>query len=137
MGSLPYILESTFQGAGGLSLENLLESYGCRGGRVAQLGEHLLCKQGVAGSIPATSTIFGLYGIPPPPADVSFGRSCRMKFNSQRTLYQSSLEHFAEEFLFLRGELFALRRQVEDIDSFVAFRIDQRDLDVASQPCQR
>ena len=27
-------------------------------GRVAQLGEHLLCKQGVAGSIPATSTIF-------------------------------------------------------------------------------
>jgi hypothetical protein len=26
-------------------------------GRVAQLGEHLLCKQGVAGSIPATSTI--------------------------------------------------------------------------------
>ena len=60
-----------------------------------------------------------------------------MKFNSQRTLYQSSLEHFAEEFLFLRGELFALRRQVEDIDSFVAFRIDQRDLDVASQPCQR
>jgi hypothetical protein len=27
-------------------------------GRVAQLGEHLLCKQGVAGSIPATSTKF-------------------------------------------------------------------------------
>jgi hypothetical protein len=26
------------------------------GGRVAQLGEHLLCKQGVAGSIPVTST---------------------------------------------------------------------------------
>ena len=26
------------------------------GGRVAQLGEHLLCKQGVAGSSPATST---------------------------------------------------------------------------------
>jgi hypothetical protein len=34
---------------------NLLESFSyC--GRVAQLGEHLLCKQGVAGSIPATST---------------------------------------------------------------------------------
>jgi hypothetical protein len=32
-----------------------LES-GSYGGRVAQLGEHLLCKQGVAGSIPATST---------------------------------------------------------------------------------
>ncbi len=29
-----------------------------RNGRVAQLGEHLLCKQGVAGSIPATSTIY-------------------------------------------------------------------------------
>ncbi len=32
---------------------NKFESY-C--GRVAQLGEHLLCKQGVAGSIPVTST---------------------------------------------------------------------------------
>jgi hypothetical protein len=31
---------------------------GNRIGRVAQLGEHLLCKQGVAGSIPATSTNF-------------------------------------------------------------------------------
>ena len=27
-------------------------------GRVAQLGEHLLCKQGVTGSIPVTSTNF-------------------------------------------------------------------------------
>src|SRR5439155_23711914 len=27
-----------------------------RNGRVAQLGEHLLCKEGVAGSIPVTST---------------------------------------------------------------------------------
>jgi hypothetical protein len=27
-------------------------------GRVAQLGEHLLCKQGVAGSNPVTSTNF-------------------------------------------------------------------------------
>jgi hypothetical protein len=27
-------------------------------GRVAQLGEHLLCKQGVTGSIPVTSTTF-------------------------------------------------------------------------------
>jgi hypothetical protein len=34
------------------------ESPNC--GRVAQLGEHLLCKQGVAGSIPATSTIFSM-----------------------------------------------------------------------------
>ena len=29
-------------------------------GGVAQLGEHLLCKQGVNGSIPLSSTIFGL-----------------------------------------------------------------------------
>ena len=27
-------------------------------GAVAQLGEHLLCKQGVSGSIPLSSTIF-------------------------------------------------------------------------------
>src|SRR5260370_8164383 len=45
------------KGAAGHSQENLLKSYGSRG-RVAQLGEHLLCKQGVAGSIPATSPIF-------------------------------------------------------------------------------
>jgi hypothetical protein len=31
---------------------------GSRCGRVAQLGEHLLCKQGVTGSIPVTSTNF-------------------------------------------------------------------------------
>ena len=30
-------------------------------GRVAQLGEHLLCKQGVTGSIPVTSTKFPGY----------------------------------------------------------------------------
>ena len=30
-------------------------------GRVAQLGEHLLCKQGVTGSIPVTSTNFSNY----------------------------------------------------------------------------
>src|SRR6202007_2521906 len=38
-----------------IRLESFLESYSCRG-RVAQLGEHLLCKQGAAGSSPATST---------------------------------------------------------------------------------
>src|ERR1700685_4079498 len=38
-----------------IRLDSLLESYNCRG-RVAQLGEHLLCKQGVTGSIPVTST---------------------------------------------------------------------------------
>ena len=31
-------------------------NYPSRCGRVAQLGEHLLCKQGVTGSIPVTST---------------------------------------------------------------------------------
>ena len=38
-----------------------LSSGGCEGlipdGAIAQLGEHLLCKQGVAGSIPAGSTM--------------------------------------------------------------------------------
>ena len=29
-------------------------------GGIAQLGEHLLCKQGVIGSIPIISTIMGL-----------------------------------------------------------------------------
>jgi hypothetical protein len=38
-------------------IDLLLESDSCRG-RVAQLGEHLLCKQGVTGSIPVTSTNF-------------------------------------------------------------------------------
>ena len=36
-------------------------------GAVAQLGEHLLCKQGVSGSIPLSSTIFG------PDAVAAFG----------------------------------------------------------------
>ena len=30
-------------------------------GGLAQLGEHLLCKQGVVGSIPTGSTMFGLF----------------------------------------------------------------------------
>jgi hypothetical protein len=36
-------------------LEQMIETVGA----VAQLGEHLLCKQGVSGSIPLSSTIFG------------------------------------------------------------------------------
>jgi hypothetical protein len=36
-------------------------NYRFRCGRVAQLGEHLLCKQGVTGSIPVTSTNFFHY----------------------------------------------------------------------------
>src|SRR5579872_1036566 len=46
--------------AGSHHQQNPLKSSGCTCGRVAQLGEHLLCKQGVAGSIPATSTKFFL-----------------------------------------------------------------------------
>ena len=34
-------------------------------GAIAQLGEHLLCKQGVVGSIPTGSTRFGIPGIKP------------------------------------------------------------------------
>ena len=37
-----------------------LTSLFSRDGRVAQLGEHLLCKQGVAGSNPVTSTNFSI-----------------------------------------------------------------------------
>lgn len=38
-------------------LPNLNEDWGDRAdGAVAQLGEHLLCKQGVSGSIPLSST---------------------------------------------------------------------------------
>jgi hypothetical protein len=36
--------------------QNALKLNCCSCGRVAQLGEHLLCKQGVAGSNPVTST---------------------------------------------------------------------------------
>jgi hypothetical protein len=34
-----------------------------RAGAVAQLGEHLLCKQGVVGSIPSSSTIVGVLAV--------------------------------------------------------------------------
>ncbi len=45
---------------GGLRLGSLIQVRGLRAeriGAVAQLGEHLLCKQGVSGSIPLSSTI--------------------------------------------------------------------------------
>ena len=41
----------------GLTLFNLEGTLGRRYGGIAQLGEHLLCKQGVSGSIPLISTI--------------------------------------------------------------------------------
>ena len=42
--------------ANGCKCFKIINSSRC--GRVAQLGEHLLCKQGVAGSNPVTSTNF-------------------------------------------------------------------------------
>ena len=39
-----------------LSLFNLEGTYPSKYGGIAQLGEHLLCKQGVIGSIPIIST---------------------------------------------------------------------------------
>jgi len=42
--------------ANGCKCFKIRQSFRC--GRVAQLGEHLLCKQGVTGSIPVTSTNF-------------------------------------------------------------------------------
>jgi hypothetical protein len=50
--------------AGGLRLGSLIQVRGLladRIGAVAQLGEHLLCKQGVSGSIPLSSTIPALW----------------------------------------------------------------------------
>ena len=37
----------------------------CCYGAIAQLGEHLLCKQGVVGSIPTGSTSFAHHARPP------------------------------------------------------------------------
>ncbi len=45
---------------GWLALEQMIETVGA----VAQLGEHLLCKQGVSGSIPLSSTILVWTGTP-------------------------------------------------------------------------
>ena len=46
-----------------LHSENAIRQAGCvsrtKNGALAQLGEHLLCKQGVVGSIPTGSTICG------------------------------------------------------------------------------
>jgi hypothetical protein len=106
----------------------------------------VLCKQGVAGSIPVTSTIFSNRKLAQifPHADSFQAKffTCVISSRNEiefiaKKLNQNSLEHFAEEFLFLRGEFFALGGQIEHIDGFVPFRIDQRDLDIASQPRQR
>jgi hypothetical protein len=55
-------------------------------GAVAQLGEHLLCKQGVVGSIPISSTIYvGIREIKPKPRGlvlVSWTSGYRLFFNN-------------------------------------------------------
>ena len=57
-------------------LARILATTGNRTGGVAQLGEHLLCKQGVIGSIPFTSTtIVGGPGGPVGPAAGSQNRA--------------------------------------------------------------
>ena len=61
-------------------------------GGLAQLGEHLLCKQGVVGSIPSASTIlasgFGWTGIllvvPPPGVEPLYERTGRRTRDSRR-----------------------------------------------------
>jgi hypothetical protein len=55
-------------------------------GRVAQLGEHLLCKQGVTGSIPVTSTTFSL--IAKHLADSSVARSPLFSSDCARTVHE-------------------------------------------------
>ena len=48
-----------------LVLTTLFNLEGARDGGIAQLGEHLLCKQGVSGSIPLISTRSGEVNTPP------------------------------------------------------------------------
>ena len=47
---------ATIEGASAIEVGGSAVGIGGRDGGVAQLGEHLLCKQGVIGSIPFTST---------------------------------------------------------------------------------
>jgi hypothetical protein len=42
----------------------------------------------------------------------------------KENLPESSLQHFVQEFLFLRGKFLALRGQIEDVNGFLPFRID-------------
>src|SRR5579863_8335155 len=50
---------------------------------------------------------------------------------------QSALENFAEEFLFLGGEFFALRGEIENVDGFLALGVDERDFDVTAETRER
>src|SRR5262245_56610176 len=56
--------------------------------------------------------------------------------DSGRTLSERALQNFAQDILFARIELVALRREVEDVDGLLAFGIDEHDLDIAVKPRQ-
>ena len=61
-------------------------------GGVAQLGEHLLCKQGVIGSIPFTSTSFGAPSGPRVEAQAA-GDACVLPFTLRvKRLFFNNLE---------------------------------------------
>src|SRR5262245_27534415 len=53
-----------------------------------------------------------------------------------RTLPERALQNLAQDILFARIELVALRREVEDVDGLLAFSIDERNLDIAVKPRQ-
>ena len=53
-------------------------------GAVAQLGEHLLCKQGVVGSIPSSSTIAAV-AVARPPAVAGQGAGGKVQGLCERT----------------------------------------------------
>src|SRR5260370_5695694 len=103
------------------------------------------CKQGVAGSIPATSTTSRVQSVR---NSSKFGvsslrvllcsMSCRTALSfTENGLNQVFLKFLAQELLLLRSELLALRSKVENIDGLLALRVDQRDFDVASQARRR
>src|SRR5260370_9518421 len=102
------------------------------------------CKQGVAGSIPATSTTSRVqsvrnsskFGVSPLRV-LLCSMSCRTALAfTENGLNQVFLKFFAQELLLLRIELLALRSNVENIDGLLALRVHQRDFDVASQTRQ-
>src|SRR5215831_13941222 len=53
-----------------------------------------------------------------------------------RTLPERTLQNLAQDILFARIELVALRREVEDVDGLLAFGIDECNLDIAVKPRQ-
>src|SRR6266403_5373939 len=66
-------------------------------------------------------------------------RTSPNKFTYSRPvlLAERGFQNFAQEFLFLRGELSALCRQIENVDGFLAFGVDQSHVNVAALAGQR